>query len=82
MTTNMITAARLLAHKSINGKFQSLLQMDKFPVLGHQMTHSLDSFITDSANSASALYTGHKGTVNSMGYAHPPSAPEYFISRN
>jgi len=37
MTTNMITAARLLAHKTINGKYQSLLQLDKFPVLGHQM---------------------------------------------
>jgi hypothetical protein len=37
MTTNMITAARLLAHKSINGKYQSLLQLDKFPVVGHQM---------------------------------------------
>ena len=31
------------------------------------MTHSLDTFITDSANSASALYTGHKTTVNAMG---------------
>lgn len=41
--------------------------MDKFPVLGHQMTHSIDSFITDSANSASALYTGHKTTVNALG---------------
>lgn len=41
--------------------------MDKFPVLGHQMTHSLDSFITDSANSATALYTGHKSTVNALG---------------
>ncbi|KAI2629234.1 alkaline phosphatase-like protein [Hypomontagnella submonticulosa] len=67
MTTNMITAARLLGHKSINGKYQSLLQMDQFPVVGHQMTHSIDSFITDSANSASALYTGHKSTVNAMG---------------
>lgn len=42
--------------------------MDEFPVLGHQMTHSIDSYITDSANSASALYTGHKSTVNAMGY--------------
>lgn len=44
MTTNMITAARLLGHKSINGKYQSLLQLDKFPVVGHQMvseTHCL-----------------------------------------
>lgn len=61
---NMITAARLIAHKSINGRYQTLMQMDKMPVLGHQMTHSLDSFITDSANSATALYSGHKTTVN------------------
>ncbi|EHK99643.1 putative Alkaline phosphatase H [Glarea lozoyensis 74030] len=67
MTTNMITAARLIGHKSINGKYQTKMQMDKFPVLGHQMTHSLDSYITDSANSASALYSGHKSTVNAMG---------------
>ena len=66
MTTNMITAARLIAHKTVNGRFQSRMQMDKFPVLGHQMTHSLDSFITDSANSATALYTGHKATVNAL----------------
>ncbi|KAK3719737.1 hypothetical protein LTR37_004274 [Vermiconidia calcicola] len=67
MTTNMITAARLIAHKSINGRYQSTMAMDKFPVLGHQMTHSIDSFITDSANSATALYTGHKSTVNALG---------------
>lgn len=46
------------------------MQMDEFPVLGHQMTHSIDSYITDSANSASALYSGHKSTVNAMGYAN------------
>ena len=80
----MITAARLLGHKSINGKYQSVLKLDEFPVIGHQMvhlldslaivsklipsqTHSIDSFITDSANSASALYSGHKSTVNAMG---------------
>ncbi|KAI1455232.1 alkaline phosphatase-like protein [Annulohypoxylon moriforme] len=77
MTTNMITAARLLGHKSINGKYQSLLQMDQFPVLGHQMTHSIDSFITDSANSASALYTGHKSTVNAMGVYVDSSADPF-----
>jgi hypothetical protein len=31
-----------------------------------QMTHSIDSFITDSANSATALYTGKKSTVNAL----------------
>ncbi|KAJ3472195.1 hypothetical protein NLG97_g11201 [Lecanicillium saksenae] len=77
MTTNMITAARLLGHKSINGKYQSVLKMDQFPVLGHQMTHSLDSYITDSANSASALYSGHKSTVNAMG-VHADSSPDAF----
>jgi hypothetical protein len=44
MTTNMITAARLLAHKTINGKYQSLLQLDKFPVLGHQMVRLQSTF--------------------------------------
>jgi len=66
MTTNMITAARLIGHKQVNGKYQSLMAMDKFPVVGHQMTHSIDSFITDSANSAAALNTGHKSTVNCL----------------
>lgn len=76
MTTNMISAARLIAHKSVNGKYQSNMAMDKFPVLGHQMTHSLDTFITDSANSASALYTGHKSTVNCLGvYADSSKSP-------
>lgn len=77
MTTNMITAARLIAHKTVNGKYQTKMQMDKFPVLGHQMTHSLDSFMTDSANSAMALYTGHKSTVNALG-AYVDSSADVF----
>lgn len=77
MTTNMITAARLLGHKSVNGRYQSLLQLDEFPVVGHQMTHSIDSFITDSANSASALYSGHKSTVNAMG-VYADSSPDLY----
>ena len=76
MTTNMITAARLIAHKQVNGRYQTRMQMDQFPVLGHQMTHSLDSFITDSANSATALYSGHKSTVNALGvYADSSKNP-------
>ncbi|PPR00893.1 hypothetical protein CVT24_000378 [Panaeolus cyanescens] len=66
MTQPMITAARLIAHKSINGRYQSLMQMDQMDNLGHQMTHSIDSFITDSANSATALYTGKKSSVNAL----------------
>ena len=37
MTSAMITAARLIAHQTINGKYTSKLQMDKFPVVGHQV---------------------------------------------
>lgn len=66
MTQAMITAARLIAHKSVNGNYQSLMQMDQMENLGHQMTHSIDSFITDSANSATALYTGKKSSVNAL----------------
>ncbi|KAI5461149.1 alkaline-phosphatase-like protein [Mariannaea sp. PMI_226] len=76
MTTNMITAARLLGHKSINGKYMTRMKLDEFPIIGHQMTHSIDSYITDSANSASALYSGHKSTVNAMGvYADSSKDP-------
>jgi alkaline phosphatase len=97
MTTLMQTAARLIAHKSINGKYQSLLQLDQMEALGHQMTHSIDSFITvrsfmsdfylvdglptpilqDSANSATALYSGHKSTVNSLN-VYADSSPDPF----
>ncbi|KAL8291314.1 hypothetical protein RQP46_002292 [Phenoliferia psychrophenolica] len=66
MSQSMVTAARLLAHKSINGKYQSHMAMDGAPAFGMQMTHSIDSFITDSANSATALYTGKKATVNGL----------------
>ncbi|KAL0954951.1 hypothetical protein HGRIS_003884 [Hohenbuehelia grisea] len=77
MTQAMITAARLLAHKSINGKYQTLMQMDQMEALGHQMTHSIDSFITDSANSATALYTGHKTSVSALN-VYADSSPNSF----
>lgn len=77
MTTNMITAARLIGHKSVNGRYQSTMAMDKFPVLGSQMTHSIDAFITDSANSATALYSGHKSSVNALN-VYADSSPDLF----
>ncbi|QIX01551.1 hypothetical protein AMS68_007068 [Peltaster fructicola] len=77
MTTNMITAARLIAHKSVNGKYITKMAMDTMEALGHQMTHSIDSFITDSANSATALYTGHKSTVNALS-VYADSSPDPF----
>nr|XP_019050972.1 hypothetical protein I302_01415 [Kwoniella bestiolae CBS 10118]OCF29902.1 hypothetical protein I302_01415 [Kwoniella bestiolae CBS 10118] len=66
MAGSMLSAARLLGHKTINGKYQSKLKLDEAPGYGSQMTHSLDSFITDSANSASALFSGKKMTVNGL----------------
>lgn len=66
MAGSMVSAARLLAHKTINGKYQSKMQFDSAPAYGSQMTHSLDSFITDSANSATALFSGKKSTVNAL----------------
>ncbi|KXN93363.1 Alkaline phosphatase, partial [Leucoagaricus sp. SymC.cos] len=66
MTQAMITAARLISHKSINGRYQTLMQLDQMDALGIQMTHSIDSFITDSANSATALFSGKKSTVSAL----------------
>ncbi|GAA5841568.1 hypothetical protein JCM11251_001264, partial [Rhodosporidiobolus azoricus] len=66
MAPSMVSAARMLGHKSINGKYQSQLRFDSAPGFGMQMTHSLDSFITDSANSATALTSGKKSTVNAL----------------
>lgn len=40
------------------------------------MTHSIDSFITDSANSATTLYSGKKTTVNALNvYADSSRSP-------
>lgn len=47
MTTNMLSAARLIAHPSVNGRYQSKLQMDQFPVLGHSMTVKLTHVVKD-----------------------------------
>ncbi|KAG0366190.1 hypothetical protein BGZ54_005691 [Gamsiella multidivaricata] len=77
MTTAMITAARLISQPHINGKYQKHLNLDQFPVLGHIMTHSLDSLITDSANSASAYNTGHKSSAGALG-VYPDSSTSPF----
>ncbi|KAF9200947.1 hypothetical protein BGZ49_008812 [Haplosporangium sp. Z 27] len=73
MTTAMITAARLISKPHISGKYQKHMHLDQFPVLGHIMTHSLDSLITDSANSASAYNTGHKSSAGALG-VYPDSS--------
>ncbi|KAF9971253.1 hypothetical protein BGZ73_005829 [Actinomortierella ambigua] len=67
MTTSMITAARVMSKRQINGIYQTHLHLDQFPNLGHIMTHSLASMITDSANSASAYNSGHKSAPSALG---------------
>ncbi|KKF93609.1 hypothetical protein CFO_g4046 [Ceratocystis platani] len=61
----------------VNRKYQSHMAMNLFPILGHQITHSIDTTMTDSANLASALYSGHKGSARSMG-VYPDSSPDQF----
>lgn len=46
MAPTMVTAARLLGHKSVNGEYLTTLQLDEMEALGLQRTHSIDSFIT------------------------------------
>ncbi|KAI0225964.1 hypothetical protein L0F63_005878 [Massospora cicadina] len=76
-TINMITAARVMAKKHRNGKYFDKLEMDKMDYIGHIHTHSLDSMMTDSANSASAYHTGHKTTINAIG-VYPDSNSDNF----
>ena len=76
MTTAMITAARLISKPRISGIYQKKMHMDQFPVLGHVMTHSVDSLIIDSANSASAYNTGHKSSSGALGvYGNSSPSP-------
>ncbi|KAK9670881.1 hypothetical protein K7432_017313 [Basidiobolus ranarum] len=66
MTTPMISAARVISRKNVNGKFQKWMQMDRMEEVGHVIPCGLDALITDSANSASAYNTGHKSSVNAL----------------
>ncbi|CEP08239.1 hypothetical protein [Parasitella parasitica] len=71
----MVTAARALARKHTSGKYESLLSFEDFDNLGHVITNSVDSLLTDSANSASSYATGHKSSVSALGvYADSSSS--------
>ncbi|KAG1136846.1 hypothetical protein G6F37_011798 [Rhizopus arrhizus] len=72
----MITAARALARQHTSGKYHSLLSFEDFDHLGHVITNSVDSLLTNSANSASSYATGHKSSVDALGvYADSSSDP-------
>ncbi len=76
MGTAYRDAARLVARSvaSADGRpglregfFDNLLEMDKMPISGLVMTHSLDRVTPDSANTASAWATGNKAHTNGLG---------------
>ncbi|BGP13933.1 hypothetical protein JCM10213v2_001871 [Rhodosporidiobolus nylandii] len=64
MAPSMVSAARMIGHKSVNGKYVTQLKLDE-GLRGMQMS-DIDSVITDSANSATALTSGKKSTVNAL----------------
>ncbi|CEQ39937.1 SPOSA6832_01510, partial [Sporobolomyces salmonicolor] len=74
MAPSMVTAARMIGHKAVNGKYQTHMAMDKPEGFGLQM----NSYITDSANSATALMSGKKSTVNALN-AYTCAFPSLFI---
>jgi alkaline phosphatase len=67
MAWQMLTIARTVSKGLTEGKFNGKLNMDQMDEVGYLSTSGYDSLVTDSANSASAYATGHKGPVNAMG---------------
>lgn len=66
MALPMMAAARLVSRGMVHGKYQDKLYMEKFPFFALQNPSGVDSIITDSANSAASLNTGHKSSVNAL----------------
>ncbi|KAJ3066881.1 hypothetical protein HDU99_003705 [Rhizoclosmatium hyalinum] len=69
MAPSMISAARYISRNTKFGKFKNgdgFLDLEKFDGAGKIATNGLDSIITDSANSAAAYSSGHKGWVNTL----------------
>ncbi|WP_088830311.1 alkaline phosphatase [Paenibacillus tyrfis] len=62
-----ITMSRIMSRGITEGKYNSLLEMDKFDQRAVVTTSGMDALVTDSANSASAYNTGHKSAVNALG---------------
>ncbi|MGI6245497.1 MAG: alkaline phosphatase [Pseudochelatococcus sp.] len=61
------TAARVMSRGNTEGKANAKLNMDYLPNLAFIGTSSTDSIAADSANTASAYFTGHKSAVNALG---------------
>ncbi|CAO3612426.1 unnamed protein product [Cunninghamella echinulata] len=75
--TGAITAARAIARQHTSGKYHDLLSFEDFDELGHVITNSVDSLLTDSANSAAAYSSGHKSSVNCLN-VYADSSPDPF----
>jgi alkaline phosphatase len=67
MTVPMITAARIASLGISQGTLNGQFAMDQMDYIGLAHTSSVDSLMADSANTASALNTGHIGSVNATG---------------
>jgi len=67
MSFPSVTIARIMSKGLTEGKYNGLLEMDKFEQRAVVTTSGMDSLVTDSANSASAYNTGHKSAVNGLG---------------
>ncbi|MBP1975931.1 alkaline phosphatase [Cohnella thailandensis] len=67
MAFSNVTMTRILSKGLTEGKYNGLLEVDKFDQRAVVTTSGMDSLVTDSANSASAYNTGHKSAVNGLG---------------
>lgn len=61
------TAARIVTGNVQQGKAEKGLAIDRLPVTGILMTHSLNSIVTDSAPGAACYSTGNKSNNNQEG---------------
>ena len=68
MASAVVSAARVVSRgvDQVSGRLKGKLNMQTMARLGFMSTSGYDSLITDSANSAAAYASGHKGCVNSL----------------
>jgi alkaline phosphatase len=67
MSIPLLTAARVMSRGIKEGTFKDRFVFEKFEAFGLINTSSVDSLMADSANTASAMNTGHVGSVNATG---------------
>ena len=77
MSVPEISAARIASLGTTQGKVNGQLAMDTMEEIGLAQTGSIDTIMADSANTASALNTGHKGAVNATG-TYSDTSPDTF----